>query len=353
MIPQGVQVKGIGAPSLASQGGSVIQAVNGFPNNTAIINVGNVSNNGTRLEELSIDCNGQTGATGALWIDSEEQSALRHVLITGCPGTGLSVSGNSAQSQNAGPFEDLYVVSGANNIPVANTVGISIDKGDSEIRGIHGATVNFTGANVTPTNCMVINTGGSYTDIHLEGCTNGINVSAPAHHSVFLYNIDCSTNVTDCIHITAGTVYVINVGGTSTNFINDTVTGNVIPGSISVLRQYPEPKFVWSGYYNGNLTTLTNWISFFSPELAITVTRVTASVITAGVTCATPPVVTVTNGTASQTLTIANSNNGNSTGAIAVNFAGGTNINMELTTAAAGCGTIPANMYVTVQYKMQ
>ena len=355
VIPQAVIVKGIGG-AIATQGGSVIQAAASFPANTPVVQSANDSINQVRLEELTVDCNAQLGATGIKFNDTEEMSGLRHVLVTGCPGVGIDIGdGVAGHSQNAGGFEDLYVVSGSNSIPVAGTIGVRVNLGDSIIRSVHGLTVNYTGAFTTPTNCMVINSSGSYDDLHFEGCTNGINVSAPAHSDVQLSNIDCSSNVTDCVHVTSGSVTIINMRAGGKNVLNDTVTGNVLSTAATggFIRFYPEERSTWSGYYNGALTTTTNWISAFVPERAISITRVDTAVQTAGVDCAIAPVVTITNGRAAQSVAIANGNNGNSSGGVNVNVAGGTTIRMELTTAAAGCRMKPQNLNITVEYKMQ
>jgi len=112
------------------------------------------------------------------------------------------------------------------------------------------------------------------------------------------------------------------------------------------------PVMLWNSFDQGALTN-TVYLTAWTPAYPITVTRIEGSVGTAGVGCTTEPIVTVSNGTATQTLTIANGSATSDTGAIAVNFAAGTQITAQMTTAAAGCGTNPAQMNLTIAYQMQ
>jgi hypothetical protein len=106
---------------------------------------------------------------------------------------------------------------------------------------------------------------------------------------------------------------------------------------------------VWSCFLPGNVTS--TWTGCqFTPKKAITVVATELAAKTAPVTCAPNAVIRVTDATNNldTTLNAATVTN-NSSQAFAASVA----IQVKVQTAAAGCGTSPADVNVTVQYKMQ
>ena len=99
--------------------------------------------------------------------------------------------------------------------------------------------------------------------------------------------------------------------------------------------------------------TSTGTFSFFIPDNPITVTRLTAVTSTQGVTCSTAPIVQITDGTNAQSLTLANATTTDDSGAISQNYAAGASLTLKVSTAASGCGTVPAGAFVNAEYKMQ
>ncbi|MBZ5540709.1 MAG: hypothetical protein LAN61_09345 [Acidobacteriia bacterium] len=91
--------------------------------------------------------------------------------------------------------------------------------------------------------------------------------------------------------------------------------------------------------------------STWTLDKAITVTRVEAQAKTAPAGCTTNAVVRLTDGTTPVNVTLSAA--ANSSGAITQNYAGGAALTIAVSTAAAGCTTSPADVNVTVQYKMQ
>ena len=83
----------------------------------------------------------------------------------------------------------------------------------------------------------------------------------------------------------------------------------------------------------------------------ITVTRVMVQAKTAPAGCTTNAIVRVTDGTTPINVTVAAA--ANDSGALTQNYAAGATITTAVQTAAAGCGTSPADANVTVQYRMQ
>jgi len=100
----------------------------------------------------------------------------------------------------------------------------------------------------------------------------------------------------------------------------------------------------------GALTT--TWTgSTWTPDKAITVTRVQVQAKTTPSGCTTNAIVRLTDGTTPVNLTISAA--ANDSGAIAQNYAAGVGLVVSVQTAAAGCTTSPADANVIVQYKMQ
>jgi len=97
--------------------------------------------------------------------------------------------------------------------------------------------------------------------------------------------------------------------------------------------------------------TSTWTASSWTPDKAVTVTRVQVQAKTAPAGCSTNAVVRLTDGTTPVNLTIAAG--ANDSGAISQNYAAGSTITVNVQTAASGCSTAPADANVTVQYRMQ
>lgn len=112
-----------------------------------------------------------------------------------------------------------------------------------------------------------------------------------------------------------------------------------------------QPRIAWNCFLPGN-TTSTWTACQFTPKKAINVVQVELSAKTAPVTCTPNAVVRVTDGSSNQdtTLTAAQVTNNIAGGQ---NYAANAVVQVKVTTAAAGCGTSPADVNVTVQYKMQ
>jgi len=91
--------------------------------------------------------------------------------------------------------------------------------------------------------------------------------------------------------------------------------------------------------------------STWTPDKALTVTRVQVQAKTAPAGCSTNAVVRLTDGTSPINITISGS--ANDSGVIAQNYAAATPLTFSVQTAAAGCTTSPADANVTVQYRMQ
>jgi len=91
--------------------------------------------------------------------------------------------------------------------------------------------------------------------------------------------------------------------------------------------------------------------STWTPDKAVTVTRLQVQAKTAPSACSTNAIVRLTDGTTPVNITISAA--ANDSGAIAQNYAAGASLTIAVQTAAAGCTTSPADANVVVQYRMQ
>ncbi len=110
------------------------------------------------------------------------------------------------------------------------------------------------------------------------------------------------------------------------------------------------PRSLQNAVFPGALTstwTGTTW----TPDKAITVTRMQVTMKTAPVACSPNAIIRLSDGTTNVNLTVAAGSN--DSGVISQNYAAGIALNVSVQTAAAGCGTVPADGNVTIQFRMQ
>jgi len=123
------------------------------------------------------------------------------------------------------------------------------------------------------------------------------------------------------------------------------------------------PKLLLNGEFTGSVgraeqniflpgALTSTWTgASWTPDKAVTITRMQVQAKTAPAGCTTNAVVRLTDGTTPVNVTVAAA--GNDSGALAQNYAAGATITVSVQTAAAGCTTAPADANVTVQYRMQ
>jgi hypothetical protein len=132
-----------------------------------------------------------------------------------------------------------------------------------------------------------------------------------------------------------------------------TVDGNgVAAGKLRLNGELMQasPRAEQNVFLPGALTA--TWTgSTWTLDKAITVTRVEAQAKTAPAGCTTSAVARLTDGTSPVNVTISAA--ANSSGVISQNYAAGASLTIGVSTAAAGCTTNPADVNVTVQYRMQ
>jgi hypothetical protein len=184
--------------------------------------------------------------TGILNQSSQEHSYVRNVAISNVLGAGLVV--NTARSQNAGPYENLYIAAGANNTSTKNEcvvlggTGSNVGPGDS--RGIHGMNCIGNGVGTTGIDLSVSN--ATLEDVTVSGYANGIvvgdlaTVGEPVQSDV-LMNIKAApgagtmTNLILLSNASAANTSDIDLLAISntvaTNTINDQLSNTTVTGS--------------------------------------------------------------------------------------------------------------------------
>jgi hypothetical protein len=191
VLPDKSIVRGIGRGD-AGANNSVIQASATLHGPVIQLSQASEAFEGVRAEDLTVDCNGNSSATGVLDDTAQEQSGLTHVMILNCPNIGLDIENGS---QNAA-FDELEVLAPGSSSTMRPVV---INSG-GPIRGIHGITVNVWSAPY-PNVAMNIGTQGSYTDMHCEGAVTCYYVTA---NNVTLTDVHCGPRITTCIAVAPG-----------------------------------------------------------------------------------------------------------------------------------------------------
>ena len=183
------------------------------------------------------------------------------------------------------------------------------------------------GLNVYRDNGRIYNNGAN---------CNTPNISVPGGTQIDSYSATCTSNTPTQNQAGAS---LLGSGGVSTYKLrvgNEALTGlprgeqNIfLPGALTA---------TWTG-------------STWTPDKAVTVTRVQVQAKTAPSGCSTNAVVRITDGTNAVNVTIAAA--ANDSGSITQNYAAGATLTLGVQTAAAGCTTSPADANVTIQYRMQ
>jgi hypothetical protein len=214
-LNQGMIVKGTGRGNSGSPtyGGTTIRAVAGFPSSTPVVTAGGY---GARLEDLTIDCNNQTGVGAYANSAGQEQTGLKNILALNCPGTTFNLTTSGAQ--NSGVYQDLEALYQIAGSAAAGSLAFNIN-GLTPLREVSGLTVNATGQGTAPSVGVQITsvTNGIIKNIHCEGVTTCINVTSS---NLIIENVQCTgATVVNCVVLGAGSQGVVlrNIsGGTNT-----------------------------------------------------------------------------------------------------------------------------------------
>jgi Stigma-specific protein, Stig1 len=159
---------------------------------------------------------------------------------------------------------------------------------------------------------------------------------------------------------TGGTANAIPKFTSATTVVDSAIVENkgkvAITGSLSLNGDIPlasSPRVFVSAFLAGDLVTPVS-AGRMIPEKAITVTRVTVTLKTAGVNCTEPAVIRITDGaTKGQDIFLGSGTSAYDSGAMSMPFGAGANVDVLLSRGAVCLsGTNPANADVAIQYRM-
>jgi hypothetical protein len=128
-----------------------------------------------------------------------------------------------------------------------------------------------------------------------------------------------------------------------------------ITGSLSMngdLAMVSTPRMAASAYLAGALVAPLWTATQIVPDQPITITRVTANLQTAGVSCTEPAVIRVRGGSTGEDILFTSGQSAYDSGPQSLKFAAGTKVAVTLQRGAVCSGTAPSNGRVLLQYRM-
>lgn len=165
-----------------------------------------------------------------------------------------------------------------------------------------------------------------------------------------LFSGNSTTNasvVNNGTFIDNGQVQCSTFTGTANN------SGGTVPGScVANGGNIPQAALTHSvtNFTEGVVNLSASSIGTWTPDQNVNITRIQAINTAGNVTCATPLVLQLSNGTTTQTLTLTSGAASWDTGVIAKQFVSGTAINLTQT-AAGACATPPVNLNVSILWQ--
>lgn len=211
---------------------TTIKAGPSFPNNTALVRLGDGTALvfGTRVRNLTLDCNSVTGSDGVYTTDVNEQSGLFSVVIYNFRRYGyFAEHPHSAFPVNPSNVaaRDLEVYPSASGA----TYGIYYKEVAGASNPIENVTVGVNGT-------LTAGVRTEYTNVqilgfHAETCTDGIDVD---HGTGYVIGADGHSSVTNVVHLRASSPYVVAVNVRSngaTNLLLDDFGGVTLPKTIN------------------------------------------------------------------------------------------------------------------------
>ena len=323
---------------------------------------------------------------GARWKDAECGTGFQTLLETRATGNGGIVveAANASLCSFIGAPSYRYD-NQTNNLSVENNYNRQLN-GSSQVYTPLGMPANFQsvtqgGAGNVPagtyTYCLTASdafggetalTPSACTNVTVTGSPSVVNFTLPASFpsgatGVNLYINGYQANANGCVkpeYTQPGSAQVYNFSFTC-GIVGPSITTAMANGVNSTA--VAAAKLMLNGEYMSSATrseqniflpgALTStWTgSTWTPDRAVTVTRLQVQMKTAPAGCTTNAIVRLTDGTTPVNVTVSAA--ANDSGAIAQNYAAGSTLTIGVQTAAAGCATSPADGNVTVQYRMQ
>ena len=295
-----------------------------------------VTNNGIKISSNNFV--GTVGATNdvAYWSASSfSASQFSQVTLTALngtsdfPGVAVLLSGSGAATQGYNCIEDstnifIQRISGTSNTTLASAATTGAIGDILRLEAAPGGVLTCYKNGVSTLTATDTTYTSGQPGLFLFGTTaTSKNWSGGNLHP--LAQLDAEQDWTRTQHFTQG----MALGGESLSASPRGEQSVFLPGALTS---------TWTG-------------STWTPDKAVTVTRLQVQAKTAPSGCTTNAIVRLTDGTTPVNLTIAAA--ANDSGSIAQNYAAGSSLTIAVQTAAAGCTTSPADANVIVQYRMQ
>jgi hypothetical protein len=297
-----------------------------------------------RCTDCYLEAGGNTGGT-ALKIDAGRDINYHGYIASAT--TGAAITGSSSETNGIDLSHIIFTNIGQSAITLpssANRVKIADNNFDDIC---NQATNTYDGISVAPNASEFSISGNMWRNNGAKKCRYGVNVAAGASNSYIVAMNVFSGG-------TFGTSF-LNDGGLGTNkfLMGGSSTASYSIGLSGDAGSGSSPRMTWSGFH----PTPVNVQSFglLVPDRAITITRLTGSVLTPPTGCATIPVYSAFDNTILTSLVSVTPGKGANldSGAVSINVPAGHPLLFRVTTAASGCATNPANLSLTMEYKMQ
>lgn len=256
-----------GATVECSQTGPDVVSDGGGSYTAPVIVLGDVSpfDDGSRLENISIDCDNIPGSIGVYSNTINENSGLFHYRIANCVSRGLKIEHSAGGSPQNFWLEDGYIGMSADStaiskgVEIVGTAGTIIGN-----RGLNHLTV-FTFSRTKLASCIDLdNTNGFYSRIHCEGASDGIHISNSVGTTII--GVVGNESVNNLIHITQGATRNILLSGITANASPVTIQDDFNRAHLTDR----EIALYALGSDGKPLTTSTNTASYFDGGIATT-----------------------------------------------------------------------------------
>lgn len=213
-----------------------------FPSNTTLFTVGDGNNthfvSGSRLQDLSLSCSGNTTCVPYVATNLSESSGVDHVAFTNYYGLGAQIT---APTSTNFIFDDTVFLP---SVGARAASGLQINRVLTDNNEIHRLTMTWNGSQQSG-NCVDVESSSAHlSDIHCEAVTNGILVNN-SHVVLEGYNTGngASGTIVDNIKITGtGSLVGFDISacgpGYGTNLIHNTATSFTLAISTTCLVNY-------------------------------------------------------------------------------------------------------------------
>jgi hypothetical protein len=297
-----------------------------------------------RCTDCYLEAGGNTGGT-ALKIDAGRDIQYHGYIASAT--TGVAITGNSSETNGIDLSHIIFTNIGQSAITLpasANRVKIADNNFDDIC---DQATNTYDGISVAANASEFSISGNMWRNNGAKKCRYGVNVAVGASNNyiVAMDEFSGGTFGTSFLNDGGSGANKLSMGGLSTTPNSTGLNGDA--GSKS------SPRMTWSGF----LPTPVNVQSFglLVPDRAITITRLTGSVLPLPAGCATFPIYSAFDASTATILVSVTPSKAATldSGAVSINVPADRPLLFRVTTGASGCTTNPANLSLTMEYKMQ